>query len=134
MPALRRALLAAAAAATMLAASAASAQDLSQRFSIGAVGDTTFTFAVGRTRWVKPRQRGIAVDAQQRDALVARFRVLDVRSGIATALITGQTTRVTPAHTVVMERPPERWYASPRFWAGTVIGAVGGVIAGASMR
>lgn len=121
-------------AALALAAPAAGAQDLTQRFSISDVGDTTFTFAVGNTRWVKAKQRGIAVDARERDALVARFRVISVEQGVATALITGQTTRVTPAHTVMMQRPPERWYANPRFWAGTVVGLVSGVLAGSALR
>jgi len=131
--AVRRLLLAVTAAVALVARPAA-AQELTQRFSISEVGDTTFTFAVGNTRWVKPKQRGIAVDARERDALVARFRVLSVEQGVATALITGQTTRVTPSHTVMMQRPPERWYANPRFWAGTVVGLVGGVLAGSALR
>ena len=126
-------LLVAACLAATSAPSGAAAQELTQRFSISEAGDTTFTFAVGNTRWVKAKQRGIAVDARERDALVARFRVIRVDNGVATALITGQTTRVTPAHTVMMTRPPERWYRNPRFWAGTVIGLVSGVLAGRSM-
>jgi hypothetical protein len=129
-----RRLLLAAGVATTLAAAPAAAQDLSQRFSIADVGDTTFTFAIGKTRWVKPRQRGVAVDARERDALVARFRVMAVRRGMATAMITGQTRRVTPAHTVIMTRPPERWYRNPRFWAGAAVGLVGGTFAGAQIR
>ncbi len=115
-------------------AAPAAAQDLSQRFSISEVQDTTFTFAVGRTRWVKTKQRGVAVDARESDALVARFRVLGVTRGIALAMITGQTTRVTPAHTVIMQRPPERWYSNARFWAGAVVGLAGGVVAGSQLR
>ena len=126
---LRRLLLLGGAAAALSAAPAA-AQDLSQRFSIADVGDTTFTFAVGRTRWVKPEQRGVAVDAREGDALIARFEVLAVRRGMATAMITGQTRRVTPQHTVIMTRPPERWYSNPRFWAGAAVGLVSGMFAG----
>jgi hypothetical protein len=122
--------LVAAAALALAAPSTVAAQDLSQRFSIAEAGDTTFTFAVGRTRWVKPRQRGVAVDARERDALVARFQVTGVRAGMATAMITGQTRRVTPDHTVIMQRPPERWYRNPRFWAGAVVGLVSGAFAG----
>jgi len=106
----------------------------SQRFSITQVGDTTITFGVGRMRWVKPKQRGVAVDASQRDALIARFRVLEVTRGVATALITGQTTRVTTAHTVVMIEPAQRWYKSGRFWTGAFVGALGGVFAGATIK
>ena len=127
-------LVLAVAAALWLAAAPAAAQDLSQRFSIADASDTTFTFAVGRTRWVKPRQRGVAVDARERDALVARFRVTEVRDGMATAVITGQTRRVTPDHTVIMQRPPDRWYRNPRFWAGAVVGLVSGAFAGARVR
>jgi hypothetical protein len=123
-----------AAAALALAAGRGGAQDLSQRFSITSAGDTTFTFAIGKTGWVKPKQRGMAVDAQRRDALVARFRVIGVRNGVATALITGQTTPVTSAYTVVMQRPPERWYSNARFWAGAVVGVVAGVLAGVSVN
>ena len=129
----RRAALGAVAA-LVISGSAAGAQDLAQRFSITNAGDTTFTFAIGKTRWVKPKQRGIAVDAQRRDALVARFRVVAVNGGVATALITGQTTRVTPAYTVVMQRPPEHWYSNARFWAGTILGLVAGVVAGVSIQ
>lgn len=113
-----------------LAARPAHAQEPSQRFSIDQVQDTTFTFAIGRTRWVKPKQRGIAVDAVRRDALVARFRVLGVTGGVATALVTGATTRVTPLHTVIMVPPRQRWYANRVFWIGTVGGLLGGTAAG----
>ena len=127
----RRAVLGAATAAAL--ATRAGAQDLTQRFSITTVQDTTFTFAVGRTRWVKPKQRGVAVDARARDMLVARFRVMRVDNGVATALITGETTRLAPVHTVVMDRPPDRWYRRPIFWAGLVSGLVVGVFGGASL-
>lgn len=106
----------------------------SQRFSIGEVQDTTFTFTIGRTGWVKPKQRGIAVDAARRDALVARFSVLAVRGGVATALVTGATTRVSPAHTVVMVPPRQRWYRSRYFWSGAIGGLLGGAAAGIAIR
>ena len=126
----RRALVAGALAA---APGASSAQDLSQRFSISQVQDTTFTFAIGNTRWVRPRQRGVAVDARARDMLVARFRVLRVDAGLATALITGETTRLRTQHTVVMDRPPDRWYRRPLFWAGAVVGMVIGAAGAAAI-
>lgn len=134
---MRRALLAALLAAGLGGGAAApptlGAQDLSQRFSIAEVRDTVFTFAVGNTRWVKPRQLGVAVDARARDLLVARFRVLSVRNGLATALITGETTRLAPVHTVVMRRPPERWYRNRYFWAGAIVGLLGGAAGGAAL-
>lgn len=130
MPAARRMLVTASVAVTV-AATRAQAQDLSQRFSISDVQDTTFSFAVGKTRWVKPKQRGVAVDARERDALVARFRVVSVKGGLAMAVITGQTMPVVASHTVIMERPPSRWYRNPTFWAGTAVGAVSAGLAAA---
>jgi hypothetical protein len=60
--------------------------------------------------------------------------VISIGDGVATAMITGQTRRVTPAHTVIMRRPPERWYSSARFWAGAVAGLVSGTFAGTQIR
>ena len=100
------------------------------RLSILEVGDSTFSFDAGNLRWVKPGERGMAVDPKRRDALVARFFVLQVDAGKATALITGETTRLTPEHVVVLEVPIRPWYRSTLFWSGAVLGALGGLIAG----
>ena len=100
------------------------------RLAIIEVGDSTFSFDAGNLRWVKPGERGMAVDPKRRDALVARFSVLEVDAGKATALITGETTRLTPDHVVVLEVPIRPWYRSTLFWSGAVLGALGGLIVG----
>ena len=74
---------------------------------------------------------GIAVDPRRRDALVARFRVIRIDSGLVTALVTGQTTVVATEHMAVLAEPPKPWYRGITFWAGTVFGVViGALIAG----
>ena len=103
------------------------------RFEITRANDTSFTFAVGRETWVAPRQKGIAVDPRQRDALVARFEVTRVGGGEATAIITGQTTRVSTEHVAMLEQPPPRWYRRTAFWVGAVLGLLVGAGIGASL-
>ena len=71
---------------------------------------------------------GIAVDPRRRDILVAEFRVVRVDSGLVTALITGQTTRVATEHIAVMPEPPKPWYKGITFWGGTVFGFVIGAL------
>jgi hypothetical protein len=110
----------------------AAAQTLERaaRFTITAVSDSTFTFAVGSARWVKAGERGMAVDPKRRDALVARFQVLAVGERSATALITGETTPLTPDHVAVLEMPIRPWYSSSLFWSGAVLGLLGGLFVG----
>ena len=110
----------------------AGAQQITARFEIASVGDSTFTFAIGPQKWVAQRTRGIVVDPAARDALVARFRILSVADGVVTALVTGQTTDVTTQHFVVMTPPgPPRWYKRPEFWRGTALGGAVGLLIGA---
>jgi hypothetical protein len=110
-------------------APALGAQESAVRFEIAEAGDSTFTFQVGRHPWVRRGLQGIAVDPRRRDVLVARFRVLDVRTGVATALITGQTTNVTSDLVALLDEPQKRWYQQPAFWTGTLLGAIiGGVV------
>ena len=108
----------------LVPAPGAQAQSRGVRFEITQVGDTTFRFPRGAAGWVKPKQTGIAVDPRRRDALVARFRVVKVDSGLVTALVTGMTTRVATEHIAVMSEPPKPWYRTMTFWAGTVFGVV----------
>ena len=103
------------------------------RFQIESVGDSTFTFEVGGQRWVAPEQRGIAVDPRRRDALIARFVVWHVEEGLATALITGETTRVTEQHVALITVPRQTWWKSSAFWRGTILGAVAGLAAGLAL-
>lgn len=114
-------------------APAAGAQETSVRFEITAVGDTTFLFRPGRHTWVSPNQRGIAVDPRRRDVMVARFSVVRVRDGVATAVITGQTTNISTEHVALIVQPSPHWYQRPTFWVGTVVGAIVGAVAGASL-
>ncbi len=106
------------------------AQQDAIRFEIAQVGDSTFSFTIGRNDWVERGRRGIAVDPRRRDVLVARFVILDVDEGRATALVTGQTTRVTTDHVALLERPPIRWYGQPAFWIGAFAGGVAGLLIG----
>lgn len=121
-------------AALVTGATPARAQAVSARFEITGVGDSTFAFAVGRERWVLKKGRGMVVDPANRDRLVARFNVVGLSQGMATALVTGQTTRVTMQHVVLMEPPPPpRWFRRGSFWGGMTLGAVLGVVAGTAL-
>lgn len=107
------------------------AQESAYRFSITWAGDSTFSFPVERHSWVRNGLTGIAVDPFRRDALVARFRVIAVADGRATALITGQTTNVVVDNVALLDRPPAPWYRQRPFWLGTVLGVVvGAFVAG----
>jgi hypothetical protein len=106
------------------------------RFEITQVDDTTFRFPRGTASWIRPcrgpvcgaGESGIAVDPRRRDVLVARFKVARIDSGLVTAVITGQTTRVATEHIAVMAEPPKPWYKGITFWAGTVFGVVIGAL------
>jgi hypothetical protein len=107
--------------------SAARAQDRDVRFAITAVGDTTVTFRAGKLTWVVRSPRAMVVDPRRRDELVARLKVLSVSSnGDATALVTGQTGRITTDYFVVAQEPPSRWYKNVYLWMGTALGLVTG--------
>lgn len=112
------------------AAGRAGAQQETARFFVDSVADSTFVFRVGTARWLRGGSMGIAVDPGRRDARVARFRVLTVRDGRATALITGQTTFVTTDHVALVDVPRRRFWRDTRFWAGTVIGGIFGTALG----
>lgn len=113
-------------------AAPAGAQFRGVRFEITQVADTTFRFPRGTASWVQPGSTGIAVDPRRRDVLVARFRVARIDSGLVTAVITGQTTRVATEHVAVMTEPARPWYKGLTFWGGTVFGFVlGALLAGA---
>lgn len=128
---MRRRLVALAALLFALVAAPAGAQQITARFEIATVGDSTFTFAIGPQAWVATRTRGIVVDPAKRDALVARFRILGVHADTVTALVTGQTTVVTTQHFVVMNPPPPpRWHHRASVWTGVAVGALAGMILG----
>ncbi|HUF28353.1 MAG TPA: hypothetical protein VMM18_15350 [Gemmatimonadaceae bacterium] len=106
------------------------AQETAVRFELAGIADSTFSFAIGRHEWVARGQQGIVVDPRRRDALVARFRVQRVDRGLATAVVTGQTTALSTQHAALLERPRPPFYRQPVFWIGVVAGGVLGLIAG----
>ena len=115
----------------VLIAETVSAQSRGVRFEVTQVGDSTFRFPRGTAGWVRVGITGITVDPTRRDQLVARFRVVKIDSGLVTALITGQRTRVATEHIAVLAEPPKPWWKGITFWAGTVFGVViGALIAG----
>lgn len=104
------------------------------RFEVTAVGDTTIAFRAGTERWIRSGIEGIAVDPSKRDVLVARLRVLSVdRSGVVTAMVTGQTTAVTRDHVVLIQEVQPAWYRRRAFWGGMLLGAALGATAGAQL-
>ncbi|MCZ8205587.1 hypothetical protein [Gemmatimonas sp.] len=104
------------------------------RFEIDSVTDSTATFRVREARWVRKGLQSYVVDPQQRDALVARLRVIHRDSATATALVTGQVTRVKPEHFLLVVRPKEGWWHERRFWMGTLVGAIIGAGSVAAAR
>lgn len=111
-------------------ATPAAAQVKGWRFEITRTDDSTFVFPRLTANWVRPGQTGIAVDPRRHDALVARFRIVSVDSGRATALVTGQTTRVVVDHVAILEEPRRPWFRTVLFWGGVALGAVVGAVAG----
>ena len=110
------------------------AQQDAVRFEIAKVGDSTFSFVVGGNDWVKPGRRGIAVDPRQRDALIARFLVIGVDTGWATALITGQRTPIATHHVALLRRPRVSLVRQGAFWVGAVTGSVAGFLLSLVLR
>lgn len=109
--------------ATLGCPAVASAQATAVRFPIDRVGDSTFTFPVEGRSWVGRGRSGIAVDPHRRDALVARFRVVTVDRGIATALITGATTPLTADDMALLDQPRAAFFKQKTFWFGALAGA-----------
>jgi len=99
------------------------------RFQVAGVGDSTFTFLLGKMNWVREGQRGLAVDPRRNDGLVARFRVLRVTGGEATALVTGKTMELSREHVALIEPRLEPWYRQRFFWIGLLVGSSVGAFA-----
>ena len=105
------------------------------RFEIVAVGDSTFQLLAPEPRWLRDGMMGIVVDPRRRDVLVARFTLMSLRADTADALVTGQTMRITTDHVALVARPPVqpqiiRRIERRRFWTGTIVGGVLGLIFG----
>jgi hypothetical protein len=123
----RRALIALGMLVAFAAPAALRAQSSGVRFEITNVGDSTITFATGRADWVKKGLNGLAIDPRQRDVLVARFEVLEVREGAALAVITGATRPLSTDDVAVLDEPAPSLVRQRRFWAGVLAGALAGV-------
>lgn len=102
-----------------------------RRFTIVAVDDSTVTLIAPRERWMRRGAYGIAVDPRQRDALVARLRVLSRSGDSAVALVTGQTTRMNTDYVAIFRRPPTPTLRQRTFWGGLFAGLAAG--AGAAL-
>ena len=100
------------------------------RFEIEVVDDTTLRFKPREALWVKDGMMAYAVDPMNRDALVARLRIVSVWNETAVAVIASQVTRITTRHVVLMTPPVVPWWKTRRFWLGTLVGAVVGSAAG----
>ncbi len=100
------------------------------RFSISAADDSTVTFRPVEARWIRVGMRGHAVDPLQRDALIARLTIVRADTTAIVAQITGQVSRVTASHVVLLVRPSKPWWKDRRFWVGTGAGTMLGVAIG----
>lgn len=94
------------------------------RFELVAVDDSTVRFRPQEATWVRAGAVAHVVDPTNRDALVARMRVLQVRNDTAVALVMSQVTRVRPEHVILLSPPTTRWWRDRTFWIGTLSGGV----------
>jgi len=104
------------------------------RFEIDVVDDSTATFRVFESRWLRAGLSAYAVDPANRDALVARLTILRRDSTTATALVTSQVARVTTDHFLLVPPPPTPWWRAKWFWVGTLVGGVIGAGTTAAIR
>lgn len=96
------------------------------RFEIESVDDSTARFRPFEASWLRVGMTVSAVDPTQRDALVARLRIVRSDSGRFVALVTSQVTRVTTNHFLLAARPKTPWYRAQRFWWGVLAGGTAG--------
>jgi hypothetical protein len=106
----------------------ARAQQGAFRFDITAVGDSTVNFRTADVSWLTPGMKGIAVDPARHDVLIARLEVIRVSGSLATAVVTGQTSRVTTDYVALIEPPQKKWYQQPAVWIGTAAGLALGIV------
>jgi hypothetical protein len=115
--------------AVMVGAPTVRAQAAYARFDITSVNDSTFSFASTGARWVKRGQKGLVVDPMHGDELIAKFRVTRTGRGTATALITGQTARLTTSHIALLTQPHPLFLTRAWFWLGVALGGAVGWVA-----
>ncbi len=106
---------------TPIAAAARIPRDAA-RFEIDAVDDSTARFRPLESRWLRTGMLAIVVDSKNRDALVARVRIIAVDSTSVTALVIGQVGRVTTDHFLLVAHPKTPWWHDRRFWIGALAG------------
>ncbi|BAH38810.1 hypothetical protein GAU_1768 [Gemmatimonas aurantiaca T-27] len=94
------------------------------RFEIDSVTDSTALFRVEEARWLQPGLSGYAVDPRQRDALVARVRVVSSDGARATVQVTSQVSLVKRDHVLLIVEPARPWWRRPTFWSGAGLGAL----------
>ena len=104
------------------------------RFEIDAVDDSTATFRVFESRWMRAGLSAYAVDPMRRDALVARLTIMRRDSTTASALVTSQVARVTTDHFLLVPPPHTPWWRAQRFWFGALVGSALGAGASAMIR
>lgn len=104
------------------------------RFEIDAIDDSTATFRVFESRWVRTGLSAYAVDPVRRDALVARLTIIRRDSTTATALVTSQVARVTTDHFLLVPPLPRVWWRTRRFWLGALVGSAVGAGTTAAIR
>jgi len=93
------------------------------RFAVESLSDSTLVFVAADTPWITTGMPGIAVDPARGDALVAKLRVIKVSNGRVEALVTGQTTRVSSGHVVLLVAPKVAWWRQRLYWVGALSGA-----------
>ncbi len=104
------------------------------RFEIDAVDDSTATFRVFESAWMRSGLSAYVVDPARRDALVARLTIVRRDSLTATALVTSQVSRVTTDHFLLVPPPKTSWWRAKRFWIGTFVGSAIGAGTAAAIR
>jgi hypothetical protein len=94
------------------------------RFEIDSVTDSTAIFRVQEAQWLRPGLSGYAVDPRQRDALVARVRVVSSDSARAIVQVTSQVSLVKRDHVLLIVEPARPWWRRRTFWSGAGMGAL----------
>ncbi|HEY0930510.1 MAG TPA: hypothetical protein VGE27_11380 [Gemmatimonas sp.] len=94
------------------------------RFEIDSVTDSTAIFRVQEAQWLRTGMSGYAIDPRQRDALVARVKVVAADSAYATVQVTSQVSLVKRDHVLLIVEPLRPWWRKGLFWTGAGLGAL----------
>lgn len=104
------------------------------RFEIDSVTDSTAIIRTWEARWVRRGAVAYAVDPLQRDAIIARLRIVARDSVRAVAVVTSQVSSVKPTHVLLVLRPEQPWWHRGLFWTGAGVGAAIGAGTAALVR